>query len=482
MKRFWLILTLIIISSAVFSQDLTGIWRGSFYAGIGPYQEYYKYEVQINQLKNYSLQGVTYSYRSTVFYGKATFEGIWFPKSKNALVKELKLVELKMTVNSDACAMTCNLDYSKQDGKEILSGTFTSINANSKADCGSGSVYLERVQESDFHKEDFLLNKKPAPVPSTEDDNPVIATADQSKTNTKRLQTALGVPADGVAGPKTIAALKKKLPDFNDKLDVTDSGQVNKLIGLIKKANTATVKTTPPPVVKDDISKTNTKKLQTALGIPADGVAGPKTIAALKKKLPDFNDQLEVSNSDQVNKLIQNIKKANASTVKKIPPAIPQVQNEPQPPAVVKQDTIVKTLPSVSQNQNQVTEAPKKLVPVPEVIKTRSNPLVKTIITNLPDIQVELYDNGDVDGDTITVYDNNQVIAWKKGLTDRPITLNIKADANTPIHELVMVADNLGTIPPNTALMVVTTGGKRYQVFISSDTQKNAKVVIDYQP
>src|SRR5579862_2685859 len=133
MKCGRLILFFLVISSSLFSQDLTGIWRGSFYAGAGPFREYYKYEVQIDQMKDNALQGVTYSYRTTVFYGKATFEGIWFPKSKNVLVKELKLIELKVAGNTDACAMTCDLDYSKDDdGKEVLSGTFTSVNANTK--------------------------------------------------------------------------------------------------------------------------------------------------------------------------------------------------------------------------------------------------------------------------------------------------------------------------------------------------------------
>jgi type IV secretory pathway VirB9-like protein len=45
-----------------------------------------------------------------------------------------------------------------------------------------------------------------------------------------------------------------------------------------------------------------------------------------------------------------------------------------------------------------------------------------------------------------------------------------------------MVADNLGRIPPNTALMIVTTGGKRYELFIASTEQRNAKVIIEYQP
>src|SRR6478609_7472437 len=130
MKCSWLILISFIFFSPIFSQDITGIWRGNFYAGTGPYRQYYKYEVQINQLSNYSLQGVTYSYRSTIFYGKATFTGIWFPKTKSVLVKELKLIELKMTGSSEACAMTCDLAYSKEDDKEVLSGTFTSINVN----------------------------------------------------------------------------------------------------------------------------------------------------------------------------------------------------------------------------------------------------------------------------------------------------------------------------------------------------------------
>jgi hypothetical protein len=44
-----------------------------------------------------------------------------------------------------------------------------------------------------------------------------------------------------------------------------------------------------------------------------------------------------------------------------------------------------------------------------------------------------------------------------------------------------MVAENLGSIPPNTSLMVITTKYKRYEVFISSTEQKNARVLIDLQ-
>jgi hypothetical protein len=42
-----------------------------------------------------------------------------------------------------------------------------------------------------------------------------------------------------------------------------------------------------------------------------------------------------------------------------------------------------------------------------------------------------------------------------------------------------MVAENLGSIPPNTSVMIITTPGNRYEVLISSTEQKNAKVVFD---
>lgn len=476
MKCSWLVLILTFFFASAFSQDLTGVWRGNFYSGSGPYRQYYRYEIQINQLKNLSLQGVTYSYRTTVFYGKATFSGIWFPKTKSAIVKELKLVELKMTGNSEACAMTCTLDYLKEDGKETLTGTFTSINTNSKSDCGSGTVFLEKVPESDFHKEDFLLKKKPEAAPpvtnnAEPDDTP--ATGDIARTNAKKLQSALGVPADGIAGPKTMAALKKKLPGYDDELDLTDTDAIDKLVDKIKKTNLASATPKPPPVVTSDVSKSNAKRLQSALGVPADGVAGPQTIAAIKKKLPGFDGKLDLTNTSQVNDLINRIKKANAAP------------KNNQPDVAVRQDTIktAPPFPPPARIEKKESTAPEKVViPVPEVLKTRSNPLIKTITTNKPDIKVELYDNGDIDGDTITVYHNNQVIAWKKGLTDKPVAINVKADEINAMHEFVMVADNLGSIPPNTALMVITTGGKRYQLFISSDKQKNAKVVVEYQP
>jgi hypothetical protein len=118
-------------------------------------------------------------------------------------------------------------------------------------------------------------------------------------------------------------------------------------------------------------------------------------------------------------------------------------------------------------------------IPLPKPILTRENPIVKQIQMASGEITIDLYDNGIIDGDTVSIYHNNELIFSRAGLSDKPVEIKVKVDAQHPHHEIVMVAENLGTIPPNTSLMIVTEGTKRSEVFISSSEQKNAKVVID---
>ncbi len=117
--------------------------------------------------------------------------------------------------------------------------------------------------------------------------------------------------------------------------------------------------------------------------------------------------------------------------------------------------------------------------PVPQPILTRETPLIRRIETAAGEIIIDLYDNGQIDGDTVSIYHNNELIVSGAALSDKPISFRIKVDNMHPHHELVMVADNLGSIPPNTSLMIITANNKRYEVFISSSEQKNAKIAID---
>src|SRR5205085_10699169 len=98
----------------------------------------------------------------------------------------------------------------------------------------------------------------------------------------------------------------------------------------------------------------------------------------------------------------------------------------------------------------------------------RSKNILKKIEIKQPNFNVDLYDDGDVDGDIVTVYYNGKAVVTNKKLTEKPLTLNLTADPAKKENELVIYAENEGDIPPNTALMVVTDGDNRTEVRIAA--------------
>ena len=122
-----------------------------------------------------------------------------------------------------------------------------------------------------------------------------------------------------------------------------------------------------------------------------------------------------------------------------------------------------------------VTQNVKPVVEETTVFEKRSTREMKTIQTKNNKIVVDLYDDGDIDDDIVSVYFNKKLVVDKKSLTANAhsITLNIEAgNAN----ELVLFAENLGTIPPNTALMIITDGATRHEIRLSADLKNNASV------
>jgi hypothetical protein len=113
-------------------------------------------------------------------------------------------------------------------------------------------------------------------------------------------------------------------------------------------------------------------------------------------------------------------------------------------------------------------------------LQSREKELVRSIAVDTSKIKIELYDNAEIDGDTVSIFLNNTLLLYKKRLTDRPLVLNVDVFPNTD-YELMMYADNLGRIPPNTSLMIITAGKKRYEMRISSSEQKSAVVQFKYE-
>ena len=95
--------------------------------------------------------------------------------------------------------------------------------------------------------------------------------------------------------------------------------------------------------------------------------------------------------------------------------------------------------------------------------------------------RVELYDNGEIDGDSVSLFVNGALLVQHVKLAAQPKILLIPIDKSLPVNTLLLVAENLGRLPPNTALMVVTVHGKSYNLFLSTDYKKNASIEFSLQ-
>ena len=115
-----------------------------------------------------------------------------------------------------------------------------------------------------------------------------------------------------------------------------------------------------------------------------------------------------------------------------------------------------------------------------KALTSRDNVLLGSYHITSPDILIELFDNAEIDGDRVTIYHNNTIIVSNQMLDKKPITLNIHADATNREHEFVMVAENLGSIPPNSALMRITAGKQSYRLSVKTDMKTNARIVFYY--
>jgi hypothetical protein len=377
MRRLYLFL-LVTAPLLARSQDLTGVWQGHFRSAQGERSAFlnlddrYKFEVQIAQ-HDKKLDAVTYSYLSSIFYGKAAAAGTVNAKTGKVLLQEGKLLEVRQQFGDIVCIMTCFLQYSKSGDEEFLEGKYVSMNIRDSANCGHGTVFLRKVAKTDFYEEPFLVERE------------------------KELKKNAAPRTPGpIVAPPTVS---RKPPATHR---------------------------TPAITHRPDSAAAIARTTKPAHHPPATASATPKPPPALARaSIPERSTYKQGSDS-------------TASLSHKFP-------------------TIT-----------------------PRILQDRSNQLVRSLTVNTREVTLNIYDDGIIDHDTISVYLDNKMVINHAMLTDRPLILTLHLDEDNDYHELVLVADNEGDIPPNTSLMIVRAGDKEYKVNISSSMQKNATVTFKY--
>jgi hypothetical protein len=216
---------------------------------------------------------------------------------------------------------------------------------------------------------------------------------------------------------------------------------------------------------KVENKKTDTQKTKIVTAQNTQAKFKPSTTLLDKPSLSSTTK----NTSNSTSKLIASAENTNSTTT--VNPTTETTTDD----VIVENETISTTTTA----QNSIRNQPINLA---WVLVGRENKLVKKIITNSKKISLDLFDNGTIDNDTIIVFDNKKLLVNKKRLSYKAIHLEFDFTENLREHEVIIVAHNMGTVPPNTALLLFKDGKVRQEYFITSTNKINAKILIVYEP
>jgi hypothetical protein len=177
--------------------------------------------------------------------------------------------------------------------------------------------------------------------------------------------------------------------------------------------------------------------------------------------------------------------KAVAQVEKAVPAQKEPVKKADSPPETVvnTQDVAIKEKPSQKEQVKEIPATIKNpgivLITPAAAIANRKTEIIQSIYFTSDSLVLSIYDNGTIDGDTVSVVLNGKVILARKGLTANAIrtTIPITPEMGDSL-QLVMYAENLGSIPPNTGLLIVQDGEQRYDIRFAGDMKKSSAVVL----
>lgn len=133
-------------------------------------------------------------------------------------------------------------------------------------------------------------------------------------------------------------------------------------------------------------------------------------------------------------------------------------------------------------NATSVKGPPKETIPYnPDPaaeIDSRKIEVIHTYFFSGDSLEITFYDNGTVDGDTISVLLNRKIIIAKKQLTTEPLTEKIPLPRDVDSLELLMYAENLGAFPPNTGILILKDGKSRIDIRFAGDLSRSASIML----
>jgi hypothetical protein len=437
-KLKYLLLFCLLFQAKLFAQqeDITGMWNGELLLTDTAGQlVHLPYEIAISEEK-----GKFIGYSRIVFHAngkdEAGVQDITVKRKGTEIIMEDEgFIDHGFSINpSKRVQKTLVMTLTATDKELIMEGSWST--KRTRVYIGyKGTAVLKR--KNDFKKSELFKSldtlKLAAKLsfkdrPSVEDNN-TIAAAPKPVVPEKKPEPPVVVVAEPVAEPELI------IPPI-EKITAT-------LLPLNTKPWPARIRIAPLPKQKkmqmDALAKSTVK--------PPPPKPIPVVVAAVVKPKPVRNEPEE---KEPVTKSAPE-KKPEPVVVKPAPP-------KPLP------SVVAYVAPSAA---GGAAEIDKRVTKSDQSYYFESDSLVLT-----------LYDNGDVDGDTVTVLMNGGIIFSKAGLSTKANTKTVYITSTMDSVSLVMYAESLGEIPPNTGLLIVNDGEKRYEIRFSADLSTNAAILL----
>jgi len=424
------LLVILLFPFQLFAQDVTGLWKGFMYNDTT--QLNYRYEIAISQEK-----GKLFGYSHTYFIvGDKEYHG----------VKKLKITKDGDEITTEDVDLIANnypvsppkgihmqniLKFQMKDTVMILSGMFRT-NRTRIFSPNTGYIHVER-------KKDYS-------------------------------QSALVPHLQELGLAKNLTFLKEEAPtltqtEFVLKPVTTDEEVKALVVAAQKKQQTSKIKTSVTPDIKiPEVAAIKEPEVQKEIIVSQKETKPPVNVAVQQKPVepPVVKNTLPKKQEQTV----------TAPPVKKQEPVVVTKTIEPPivkiiaPPTPVTKPVVPKQQPVII-DPTAATDLAKRKIETIQALYFKSDSLTLT-----------LYDNGEVDGDTVSVIMNGTVFMPKVGLSTNAVKKTIYTNeiAGDSI-QLVMYAESLGSLPPNTGLLIVYDGNDRYEIRFSGDMQKSSAIV-----
>ncbi|HQW92758.1 MAG TPA: hypothetical protein PKY28_06640 [Ferruginibacter sp.] len=399
--------------------DITGLWKGTMYNDTT--KQFLKYEIAISENKG-KFSGYSHTY---FILEDKEYHGVKKVRIKKKdgkiIVEDLDLIANNYPVPPAKGVRQLDvLTLEIKDGIMTLSGPF-STNRTRQYSSLTGTINVQR-------KDDF---RQSALVPHLEE-----------------LQLANNlsfVQEEKIKEEKAIVKTEK----ITEPVVVKTAPVVKEKPAEEKAVKEPEIVKTAPVVKEKPVEEKIIKKPE-----PAPVKKQPVTEQPVAKTIPVVKE-----------------KPAEEKIIKKPEPAIAK-------PQTITEQPVVKTVPVVKESETTVVKTVDPLIKKSAIdADKRTVETIQSVYYKSDSLVLTLYDNGEVDGDTVSVLMNGKVVMPMVGLSTNAVRKTIYTKDVAEDIQLVMYAETLGSLPPNTGLLIVYDGTDRYEIRFSGDMKKSSAIM-----